>query len=296
LKTESHFKAVRPQGAINLSGNRERLRSLLGEVMIRNTRSLVQMDLPSRYAQTILGEPQGDEARLYELLAEYLRSRKALPAAGNGDAEAWSDVPAADEPPSREHDTTEDRPPLSRRQLAALLTALPPAALGQSLDHAARPGGPAIIELAGRIDRSERPAALTWYGKATVTSCCLRHVPPHPGAFAANAGERRTRVLTFSGAESDLEKDAAVAVFRDSAGSCCAANQAARAQPAIRQHVVNFDLPWNPRIEKAWGASTASASCARCLHLQPLHEGSFRPARRVDSGRPGRVCASEGAR
>ena len=37
--------------------NRERLRSLLGEVMIRNTRSLVQMDLPPRYAHTLMSCP-----------------------------------------------------------------------------------------------------------------------------------------------------------------------------------------------------------------------------------------------
>ena len=81
LKTESDFKKhyVR-RGNPRDPRNRERLRSLLGEVMIRNTRSLVHMDLPPRYAQTILAEPQGDEARVYDLLTDYLRSRTARPA------------------------------------------------------------------------------------------------------------------------------------------------------------------------------------------------------------------------
>ena len=75
LKTESHFKQqyVR-RGNPRDPRNRERLRSLLGEVMIRNTRSLVHMDLPPRYAQTILAEPQGDEGAglrfAHRLLAE----------------------------------------------------------------------------------------------------------------------------------------------------------------------------------------------------------------------------------
>ena len=65
LKTESDFKRqyVR-RGNPRDPRNRERLRSLLGEVMVRNTRSLVQMDLPARYAQTILAQPQGAGGRL----------------------------------------------------------------------------------------------------------------------------------------------------------------------------------------------------------------------------------------
>ena len=78
LKTETDFKRqyVR-RGNPRDPRNRERLRSLLGEVMVRNTRSLVQMDLPPRYAQTILAQPHGDEAALYELLDDYLRRRRA---------------------------------------------------------------------------------------------------------------------------------------------------------------------------------------------------------------------------
>ena len=58
LRTEADFKKQyvkrgNPRDALN----RERLRSLLGEVMVRNTRSLVQLDLPPRYAQTVLAKP-----------------------------------------------------------------------------------------------------------------------------------------------------------------------------------------------------------------------------------------------
>ena len=76
LRTEADFKKKyvkrgNPRDALN----RERLRSLLGEVMVRNTRSLVQLDLPPRYAQTVLAKPVGAEAELYRKLTEFLRSR-----------------------------------------------------------------------------------------------------------------------------------------------------------------------------------------------------------------------------
>ena len=74
LRTEADFKKQyvkrgNPRDALN----RERLRSLLGEVMVRNTRSLVQLDLPPRYAQTVLAKPEGAEAELYRKLTEFLR-------------------------------------------------------------------------------------------------------------------------------------------------------------------------------------------------------------------------------
>ena len=76
LRTEADFKKQyvkrgNPRNALN----RERLRSLLGEVMVRNTRSLVQLNLPPRYAQTVLAKPEGAEAELYRKLTEFLRSR-----------------------------------------------------------------------------------------------------------------------------------------------------------------------------------------------------------------------------
>jgi superfamily II DNA or RNA helicase len=46
--------------------NRTRLRELLGEVMIRNTRSVARIDIPPRFAQTIRVEPGALERELYD--------------------------------------------------------------------------------------------------------------------------------------------------------------------------------------------------------------------------------------
>ena len=74
LRTEADFKKkyVR-KGNPRDPRNREGLRLLLGEVMIRNTRSLVQMDLPPRYAQTILAQPGELESQFYARLTDFLR-------------------------------------------------------------------------------------------------------------------------------------------------------------------------------------------------------------------------------
>lgn len=96
LKTEADFKRnyVR-RGNPRDPRNRERLRALLGEVMIRNTRSLVTIDLPPRYAQTFVLQPDERERRLYESLDAYLRRRS-----GNDQpAEAAEGGPEMEPPP-----------------------------------------------------------------------------------------------------------------------------------------------------------------------------------------------------
>ena len=76
LKTEADFKKqFVTRGNPRDPRNRERLRMLLGEVMVRNTRSMVNLNLPARYAQTVIATPAAAEARLYERLDLFLRRR-----------------------------------------------------------------------------------------------------------------------------------------------------------------------------------------------------------------------------
>ena len=263
LKTESHFKKqfVR-RGNPRDPRNRERLRSLLGEVMIRNTRSLVQMDLPPRYAHTILAEPRGDEARLYQLLADYLRSRKALPQAGDNSAEPGEESSYDDESPGGdEHGASDDRPPLNRRQLAALLTASGshPRALGRSLQNIAGDDVAAaeIIDVSGRIDRSAKDQRLVELirqsrGNKLLVFAALRRTLEHLQQLLASEG---FQYVTFSGAQSDREKDEAVEAFRASVPiMLCSESGGEGRNLQFANTLVNFDLPWNPmRIEQRVG-------------------------------------------
>ncbi len=56
--------------------NRERLRGLLGEVMVRNTRALAGrgIELPPRFAQTLVVDPSPAEAALYQAVLGLVRS------------------------------------------------------------------------------------------------------------------------------------------------------------------------------------------------------------------------------
>jgi len=55
--------------------DKERLRALLAEVMIRNTRALVDVRLPPRFVRTVSVEPSEAERELYAALSEYVRDR-----------------------------------------------------------------------------------------------------------------------------------------------------------------------------------------------------------------------------
>jgi SNF2 family DNA or RNA helicase len=67
LKTASEFrKEFMTRGDPTDPQNRSRLKELLGEVMIRNTRALAKIGLPPRFAHTIRVDPSKSEKELYE--------------------------------------------------------------------------------------------------------------------------------------------------------------------------------------------------------------------------------------
>jgi SNF2 family DNA or RNA helicase len=76
LKTEAQFrKEYVARGDVRMPKNRESLKELLREVMIRNTRSLVDVKLPKRFAATITVLPSPVEKDLYERLTQFTRSQ-----------------------------------------------------------------------------------------------------------------------------------------------------------------------------------------------------------------------------
>ena len=59
--------------------NRERLRGLLSEIMIRNTRASCGLALPPRFVTTMLVEPLPAERALYQQVLAFLRERGGTP-------------------------------------------------------------------------------------------------------------------------------------------------------------------------------------------------------------------------
>ncbi|MHB8897244.1 MAG: DEAD/DEAH box helicase [Thermoguttaceae bacterium] len=258
LKTETDFKRqyVR-RGNPRDPRNRHRLRTLLGEVMVRNTRSLVQMDLPPRYAQTLMAKAHGDEEELYRRLDEYLRRRKALPEAsadGGGDeVEEENGTVAA--PLSAE------LPVLGRKQLSTLLSASGshPRSLAESLEKVAGtdPEVAPIVELARSIRRSAKDEKLLELlgqrGQDKVLVFAnFRRTLEHLQRLLDEAG---IAYVTFSGAESDRQKDEAVEAFRQAVPvMLCSESGGEGRNLQFANTLINYDLPWNPmRIEQRVG-------------------------------------------
>ncbi|NQT20442.1 MAG: DEAD/DEAH box helicase family protein [Planctomycetes bacterium] len=272
LKTERDFKKTYVRrGNPRDPRNRERLRSLLLEVMIRNTRSLVSIDLPARYAQTFVVEPCEDEAKLYHLLETYLRWRyqplaPMKPVESDEEPDAATEaMPDADQPepePADEMEKANDLlPPLTRMQVNVLLlaTGSHPAALVPMLERMAGQDAraQALLERARRIGLSAKEKKLLEL---------LRRNRDDKTLVFANFRMTLARlalVLTqegiafsvFSGDKTAAQKDKAVEDFRTRMPvMLCSESGGEGRNLQFANTLINFDLPWNPmRIEQRVG-------------------------------------------
>ena len=283
LKTEGDFKKnyVR-RGNPRDPRNRERLRELLGEVMIRNTRGLVSIDLPPRYAQTFVVTPDEHEARLYRLLDSYLRwrcpGRSVTPPAEPAPETPYGDE--SDDPDDPEQATAPDlfsaptdKPPtqapaeLSRMRITSLLLAAGshPAALLPALvelagrDDRVRP----ILDLAGTSARAGLSAKEAKLVELLRTGRQGREAKTLVFANFTATLDRLAGVLTeagipfslFTGRQNAAEKAEAVEAFRATLPvMLCSEIGGEGHNLQFANTLINFDLPWNPmRIEQRVG-------------------------------------------
>ena len=291
LKTEGDFKKTYiRRGSPRDPRNRERLRSLLIEVMVRNTRSLVHIDLPPRYAQTFVVEPSAAEAELARLLDTYLRwrSRGLLPMASDGEAETalmdeepapptpadldgqrllFPDLETREEPSPGEDLAWEDMPgepvlpPVSRMQINSLLlaTGSHPATLVPMLERMAKDDARALIllERARRIAVSAKEEKLLELLRQnrqdkTLVFANFRVTLARLAAVLTQAG---IPFSVFSGAQTAAEKDRAVEEFEARVPvMLCSESGGEGRNLQFANTLINFDLPWNPmRIEQRVG-------------------------------------------
>ena len=288
LKTEADFrKTYIRRGSPLDPRNRERLRSLLGEVMIRNTRSLVNIDLPARYAQTFVVTPRPEEAELYRLFDTYLRWRNGpakprVPSAGQEDTAAsagpiqselfeeaaWfepEDEPASAAPgyPAEcEVVGNPELPPLTRMQLNMLLLAAGshPATLAPMFARLAEhdPRAVPLLERARAIGRSakeEQLVRLLRQAQGTDKILVFANFRVTLERLQSVLGEALIPFTVFSGAQSAQQKDDAVAGFREHAPvMLCSESGGEGRNLQFANTLINFDLPWNPmRIEQRVG-------------------------------------------
>jgi SNF2 family DNA or RNA helicase len=221
--------------------NREKLRALLSEVMIRNTRALAgrAIELPPRFAQTVVIEPNEAELRLYDTVLSAVRRAEKSGAA--------------------------------RMQLRLLLEQAGSSAeaVRDALERV-RDGGNTKLPLARELGKAAHAACAARSSKLTRLLELFASLPAlSPDSkmlvftrFRATV-EALSRDLTavgiphvlFQGGMTGADKDAAVMRFRDEVPVMIATEVGGEGRNLQFANVlVNYDLPWNPmKIEQRIG-------------------------------------------
>jgi SNF2 family DNA or RNA helicase len=243
LKTEREFRqqfVVR--GDPRLPKNRGMLRELLADVMVRNTRSQVNITLPPRRAHTIRLKLSQPEQELYAAVSEFVR--RAFPDASPAvrftlqllQREIGSSAVAAR--------LTLERLTGNKDQAVASLSPAQRAAVGHLADMAAAVSRQSKAEALLRLlSASEEKAIIFTHFLATLDY------------LAQLLEEAGYPYVTYHGGLTKTQKDAAVEAFAGPARiflSTEAAGEGRNLQFCRR--MINFDLPWNPmRIEQRVG-------------------------------------------
>lgn len=234
LKSSSAFKReFVTRGDPRNPRNRERLRALLSEVMVRNTRSQVNIAMPPRLAATHRVTPTRAEAELYAAVTKFVREGVAgqfldRMAASTLFREAGSSAPAL----AATLDAMSERRPAHRSRLQEL------AADARDVGQSAKVEQLCAL-LARRPDKS---VVFTFFRETArlLTRELERAGISHTTLTGEQSAAEKERALA------DFSRDRKVLVSTD-VGSEGRNLQFCRA-------IVNFDLPWNPmRIEQRVG-------------------------------------------
>ncbi|MEX0806725.1 MAG: SNF2-related protein, partial [Candidatus Binatia bacterium] len=222
FKTERLFKQAYVQrGDSRKPANKEQLRELLRDVMIRNTRSAIDLKLPRRFASTVRLEPGAVEWELYRGITDYARMR----------SESLSGPLLQ----------------LLLRQAGSSPAALRATLLrlrserSENVDH--------LLDLTGRVGESAREKALLEIlgknpqEKKVVFTQYLKTLD----SVASLLERRGLPFALFSGDLSAREKDRAIQRFREDLPILlCTESGGEGRNLQFCNTVINFDLPWNP--------------------------------------------------
>jgi SNF2 family DNA or RNA helicase len=201
--------------------NREALRELLGEVMVRNTRASCGLKLPPRYVSTVVVEPADDERALYAAAMAALRA-------------------AAD--------------PRVRRTAGLLLleAGSSPAAVRATLDRLASDAAFAgVARAAGGHDTRKGRALIdiVHTGGAAQVLVFTRYRATARWLLELLARERIPHAAVH-GELSGADKQVALAAFRAGDVQVLVSTDVGSEGHNLQHchRLVNFDLPWNPMV------------------------------------------------
>jgi len=231
LKTEAAFrKHYIQRGAPQQPAHSEELRELLRGVMIRNTRSLVDLKLPKRFAVTLVVEPSEPERDIYAAVSELVR----------GDAEA-------------------PRPAGHKSLLTTLLrqAGSSPFALRETLRRYPSSRTDALVERIGQLQDTEKGVRLVELlqekpGEKVIVFTQFRHTLAYLAGLLERAG---IDCRIYHGGLAAEDKERALREFRGAVPVLLATESGGEGHNIhFARTLVNFDLPWNPmRIEQRIG-------------------------------------------
>lgn len=230
LQTEAAFKKEYVDSRNGrVPKNPEKLRSLMREVMVRNTRALVDVKLPKRFATTITVTPAAGEEKLYQDLSEYLRS-------------------------------SEDKLDRLSRTNLLMRAGSSPGALADSLKQLTKrlPDGElkSLARRAAQVKQVEKAKALVeMLSKSRQKTLVFTTHKATSTYLAQTLQTANIPFAEFTGGMSLKQKDEAIAAFRDTVSVLLASETGGEGRNIqFANAIVNYDLPWNPmKIEQRIG-------------------------------------------
>ncbi|MGK7877600.1 MAG: DEAD/DEAH box helicase [Xenococcaceae cyanobacterium] len=234
LKTEAQFKKEyvgSKDGRI--PKNPEKLRQLMREVMVRNTRSVVDVKLPKRFASTITVQPTQAEKELYQAINDYLRQHQ------------------------RQKEKGMDK--LTRNTLL-MRAGSSPIALVESLKRLQERFNhdelKFLTKRAQQIKKFEKAQQLVELLKKSTQKTLVFINHRATQSYLSKCLEAaRVAHTSFRGNMSLKAKDAAIEAFREEVPVMLASETGGEGRNLqFANAIVNYDLPWNPmKIEQRIG-------------------------------------------
>jgi SNF2 family DNA or RNA helicase len=219
--------------------NNDRLGALLGKVMVRHRRADVGITFANRLVETVLLDGSPAEMALHEAVLDFVRGG-ANPGAGRG-MKTLTYI--------RLSRMMASSPQALAATVRGMLKDCPDAADGAALMR--------IMALAQEVEtNSKTEALLQTLGEVDDKAIVFTSFYETQHYLKDRLEAAGYTVVLFSGKMSRLEKDAAVARFREGDGQVLVCTDAGSEGVNLQFcHVlVNYDLPWNPmRVEQRIG-------------------------------------------
>jgi superfamily II DNA or RNA helicase len=233
LKTQKTFKEeFVTRGNPTDPRNREKLRGLLKEVMVRNTRSVTQLHLPPRFATTVRIAPSRAEEEFYQAVSRFVSEQASGNSSGSSKLTLRKLLEAAGSSHAAALRMLERMEQKGEARVAELL------AMGRRISMGAKAAN--VVELL-----NASPDQKIVFVNYTATLEHLEQI----------LRSRKIPYVVFQGSLTAARKQEAIEAFRGGRKVLLATGTGGEGHNLQFCHVMlNYDLPWNPmEIEQRIG-------------------------------------------